>query len=132
MLASSGATEPAAAAHDPPVRERGGRERPDTRASGGMLALKEARWSLPRLEFGILTQAAWVKHLLNMHDGEVRFVGDTWWVDLRSFPASGGSHSVLLKRFWHNQTMRTEKTRNWAYWNHGAGQREQRLSLIHI
>ena len=26
-----------------------------------------------RLEFGILTQAAWVKHLLNMHDGEVRF-----------------------------------------------------------
>ena len=87
MLAASGATEPAAAAHDPPVRERGGRERrglvfteafPDTRASGGMLALKEAGWSLMRLEFGILTQAAWVKHLLNLHDGEVRFVGDPW------------------------------------------------------
>ena len=51
----------------------------------------------------------------------------TVWVDFWSFPASGGSHSVLLKRFWHNQTMRTEKTRNWAYWNHGAGQRDQWL-----
>ena len=92
---------------------------PDTRDSGGVLALKEAGWSMLRLEFGILTHAAWVKHLLNMHDGEVRFVGDPWWAPLN--PASGGSQSVFHSNFWHSQTMRTEKTRTWTYFNHGAG-----------
>ena len=141
MLAASGATEPAAAEHALPVRERGGRERrglvfteafPDTRESGGMLALKEAGWSMLKLELGILTHAAWVKHLLTMHDGEVRFVGDPWWVDTRSFPASGGSHSLCLVKFWHSQTMRKEKTRNWAFYNHGAGQRDQRWKEGHL
>ena len=120
MLAASGAREPAAAEHAPPLRERGGRERrglvfteafPDTRDSGGMLALNEAGWSMLRLEFGIPTQAAWVRHLLNLHDGEVRFVGDPWWVDVKLFRASGGSYSVCNSTFWHSQTMHTENTR---------------------
>ena len=50
----------------------------------------------------------------------------TVWLGVWSFPASGGSHSVLLKRFQHHQTMRTRKTHNLANWNHGAGQRDQR------
>ena len=131
MLAASGAPEPAAAEHALPVRERGGRQRrglvfteafPDTRDSGGVLPLEDSGWSMLRLEFGIYTHAAWVKHLLNMHDGEVRFVGDPWWKDC---PASGGSGwvdpSVSHVKFWHSQTMRTEKTRTWTYFNHGAG-----------
>ena len=137
MLAASGATEPAAAEHAAPVRERGGREGrglvftkafPDTRDSGGMLALTEADWGKLFLEFGVETQAGLVKHLLSLHDGEVRFVGDPRWVDVRSLPASGGfvsPSSLLHSRFRHCQTMRTEKTREWAFWNHGAGQRNR-------
>ena len=37
-------------------------------------------------------------------------------VGVKSFPASGGAHSVLLSKFWRSQTMRTEKIRDWAFW----------------
>ena len=132
--AASGATEPAPAGRASPVRERGGREGrglvcteayPDSRDSGGMQALTEAGWDTLRLEFGAETQAWFVNHLLNLHGGEVRYVGDPRLVDVRSLPASGGfvsPSSLLHSRLWHCQTMRTEKTREWAFWNHGAGQ----------
>ena len=89
--AASGATEPAPAGRASPVRERGGREGrglvyteayPDTRDSGGMKALTEAGWDTLRLEFGVETQAGLVNHLLNLHDGEVRFVGAPWWAEM--------------------------------------------------
>ena len=50
-------------------------------------------------------------------------------VDVRSLPASGGfvsPSSLLHSRVWHCKKMRTEKTREWAFGNHGAGQRNRR------
>ena len=58
----------------------------------------------------------------------MRYVGDPRLVDVRSLPASGefvSPSSLLHSRLWHCQTMRTEKTREWAFWNHGAGQRNR-------
>ena len=69
----------------------------------------------------MLNQLEWVKHLLNFHDGEVRFVGDPWWADVKD-PASGGP-DVLLPAFWHSQTMRTEQAKDWCFRSHGAGQK---------
>ena len=101
---------------------------PDARATGGNLALDDDGWWRLSEDLGIKNEAGLVKHLLNLHDGEVRFVGDPRWVDVRYLPASGGfvsPSSLLHSRLWHCQTMRTEKTREWAFWNHGAGQRNR-------
>ena len=66
-----------------------------------------------------------MKHLLNFHDGEVRFVGDPWWADVTD-PAFGGRLPNLhLPAFWHPQTMRTKQAKEWCFWRHGAGQKVQ-------
>ena len=41
-----------------------------------MLPLTGQSWGLLRTEVGIESQVEWVKHLVNLHDGEVRFVGE--------------------------------------------------------
>ena len=73
-------------------------------------------------EFGIETEDEFVKHLLNWHDGEVRFVGETWWMEVETLPVYDGMRCGLNHtRYWHAQTMRQEETRNWCFRNHGGG-----------
>ena len=79
-----------------------------------MKALTEAGWDTLRLEFGVETQAGLVKHLLSLHDGEVRFVGPPWWAEM------GPRDRVYHCRYWHAQTMSHKATRDWADWNHGG------------
>ena len=115
----------------PPVRERGTRQRgglvfteayPDTRTDGGMSPLTARGWQFLRLEFDMPNQLEWVKHLLNFHDGEVRFVGDPWWADVTDAASGGCMPNLRLPAFWHPQTMRTKRAKEWCFWNHGAGQ----------
>ena len=87
---------------------------PDTRGTGGVKALTPVGWYGLWVEFGIETEEQFVKHLLNFHDGEVRFVGPNWWEEV---PEHGLNHT----RYWHSQTMRTEKTRRWCWQSHGGG-----------
>jgi len=94
-----------------PVRERGGaagrglvftEAYPDTRETGGVRALTEAGWNGLYSEFKIETEDEFVKHLLNWHDGEVRFVGETWWMEVETLPVYDGMmrpepHQVLAR-----------------------------------
>ena len=70
----------------------------------------------------IHTEFEFVKHLLNWHDGEVRFVGELWWMEVETNPVYDGMTCGLNhSRYWHAQTMRQEETRNWCFRNHGGG-----------
>ena len=55
-----------------------------------------------------------VKHLLTLHDSEVRLVGESWWAP--RVPDSRAWFSLHDPRLWHYQTMRTQETRAWLYW----------------
>ena len=87
---------------------------PDTRATGGNLALDDDGWWRLSHELKIKNEAGLVKHLLNKHDGEMRLVGVDWWVDL---PATGGrgSNNVYHSRYFHSQTMCTEEMRKFCF-----------------
>ena len=80
-----------------------------------MLPLTEQSWGLLRTELGIESQVEWVKHLLNLHDGEVRFVGEPWWADMNGRASGGSLQSLYSPRLWHSQTLRTPQAREWAY-----------------
>jgi len=90
---------------------------PDTRATGGNLALDDDGWR-GLSELGIRDELALVSQLLNKHEGEMRLVGADSWVD---FSATGrdGRHIVYHSRFFHPQTMRTEEMRKFCFWDHG-------------
>ena len=72
---------------------------PDTSpASGGINPLSKDNVEGLSREFGIKTSAEFVKHLLTLHDGEVRLVGESHWV------SSPVDISVLRKAcFWQYQ-----------------------------
>ena len=55
---------------------------PDTRATGGNLALDDDGWWGLSEDLGIRDELALVTQLLNKHDGEMRLVGVDSWVDL--------------------------------------------------
>ena len=59
---------------------------PDTREIGGVRALTEAGWQQLDDAFAIKTELGFVKHLLNLHHGEVRFVGEPWWMEVETNP----------------------------------------------
>ena len=84
--------------------------------AGGMEPLDEgsAVWEILRCAFGVHTKADYVKHIVNKHDGEARFVGDAGW---EPFPASGGDDDVHVYKpcFWHYQFATTQETRGWLY-----------------
>ena len=88
---------------------------PDTRETGGVRALTEAGWNGLEAEFGIRTELGFVKHLLNLHHGEVRFVGEPWWEIVEM------TRDLYHSRYWHAQTMRYERTGDWCFHNHGGG-----------
>jgi len=90
---------------------------PDTRETGGVRALTKAGWNGLYEEFGIQTEHGFVRHLLNWHDGEVRFVGEPGWMEVERTWMTYLNHS----RYWHAQTMRQEETRKWCFHNHGGG-----------
>ena len=67
------------------------------------------------MELEVEAQADWVKHLLNMHDGEVRFVETPWWETVEM------TRDLNHSRYWHAQTMRHDTTADWCFYNHGGG-----------
>ena len=91
---------------------------PDTRKIGGVRALTEPGWNGLYAEFGIQTEHEFVKHLLNWHDGEVRFVGEPWWETVEM------TRDLYHSRYWHAQTMRHERTGDWCFHNHGGGRKK--------
>ena len=94
---------------------------PETRSAGGMLPMTEEGWRSLKKEVGIKTEAQWVRALFNLHDGEVRFVGNPGWVELPD------PDNLFHPHLWHSQTMRTPRARDWAHFHHGQGQTDQRL-----
>ena len=80
-----------------------------------MRAQPLAGWKGLEAEFRIRTELEFVKHLLNLHDREVRFVEEPWWeiVEMTSV--------LNHTRYWHAQTMRYETTSDWCFFNHGGG-----------
>ena len=91
---------------------------PDTRATGGVRGLTEAGWNGLYDEFNIRTELEFVKHLLNWHDGEVRFVGEPWWETVEM------TRDLYHSRYWHAQTMRYERIGDWCFHNHGGGRKK--------
>ena len=73
---------------------------PDTRATGGNLALDDDGWWRLHEDLGIRNEAALVKHLLNKHEGEMRLVGVDYWVDL-SGTGRDSRHIVYHSRLFH-------------------------------
>ena len=75
--------------------------------SCGMEALSEESWQALKQQFDLGSKADLVKHILTMHDGEARLVGDdeVWFL----FPVSDGSMflgvSTYIRKacFWHYQ-----------------------------
>ena len=69
-------------------------------ASGGTLPLGKENQDRLREQLGCNSWADYLKHILTLHDGEVRLVGNGGW---EVFPVSGG---MLRKQcFWHYQYM---------------------------
>ena len=71
-----------------PVSKRGGgagralvftEAYPDNRAIGGVRSLTKAGWNGLYEDLWIESEDQFVSHLLNLHDGEVRFVGAPRW-----------------------------------------------------
>ena len=57
-------------------------------------------------KYNIISDWALVKHIVNMHDGELRQVGEEAW---EIFPAPGGNLTHILKPvFWHHQTIQED------------------------
>jgi len=84
-------------------------------ASGGTLPLGKENQDRLREQLGCNSWADYLKHILTLHDGEVRLAGnggDSGGWDV--FPVSGG---MLRKQcFWHYQYMFEAETRQWLYY----------------
>ena len=75
---------------------------PDTNpANGGLQALSHVNKQNQCCQ--IKDNMELVKHIVSLHDGELRQVGEAVW---ELFPAPGGEHLDLFKAvFWHHQTI---------------------------
>ena len=69
-------------------------------------------WDEIKAKLRISDHKDYVKHLLNAHEGEARFVGDldTW----EEFPVSGGRQHWNAC-YWSYQFARTKETRKWLF-----------------
>ena len=76
-----------------------------------MQPLSSDAWLRIKREFKVKSEVDYVKHLLNAHEGEARFVGDEGWYD---FPASG-EVQPWNARFWSYQFVQTHDTRKYLY-----------------
>ena len=98
---------------------------PDTRETGGVRALTDEGWEGLWRDLRISKESEFVKHLLELHSGEVRFVREPEWMD---FPISDGGFlfGVNHRRFWHSQTMRHDETAGSAGDDNAGIRREKR------
>ena len=97
---------------------------PETRVSGGLMPLTQSDWQDLYDDMWIEYEYEWLTHLMNRHNGEVRFVGDAQWeeVEVETLPSWCGCQcTVYHSRFWHDQTLRTKETRQWSWKTFGAG-----------
>ena len=85
-----------------------------TPASGGTRAMTETGWQVLRAEAGVQDAADYVKHILNKHEGEAKFVGDTQWQEVT--PDSVGQDGIFGSCFWQYQFCRQQNTRQYL-WN---------------
>ena len=67
-------------------------------ASGGKHPLSDEGWRRLTSAWKFNTTSDYVKHMLTLHDGELRSVGNEAW---ERIPASGGIHRKAC--FWHYQ-----------------------------
>ena len=75
-------------------------------AAGGLQPLSHVNKRNLFHKYNIINDFALVKHIANMHDGELRQVGEEVW-DI--FPAPGGNPTHILKPvFWHHQTIQED------------------------
>ena len=88
-----------------------------------MQMLEESVWRELQDETRGLRTIDFVKHLLTLHDGEVRHVGKSWWALLAPWWAH---HDPCL---WHYQTVRAPWTHEWLYWRSRDPRREQKESV---
>ena len=78
---------------------------PDTNPAngGGLQPLSHVNKTNLRRRFNIENDFELMKHIANLHDGELRMAGEETW---EMFPAPGGDHEDLFKHvFWHHQTV---------------------------
>ena len=80
--------------------------------AAGVTPLSKEMWEQMKWKFRMNGKEDYVKHLLNAHEGEARFVGesDSW----EEFPASGGGrHWNAI--YWSYQFVRTMEVRKYLY-----------------
>ena len=80
--------------------------------AAGVRPLSKEMWEQMKAKFRMRGKEDYVKHLLNAHEGEARFVGESdSWVE---FPASGGGqHCNAI--YWSYQFARTKEVRKYLY-----------------
>jgi hypothetical protein len=82
-------------------------------ASGGTQRMGDRTWQSLKKEMGLQSKADYVKHMLTMHDGEVRLVGaEDFYIALEEF-APG--ESLYHPCFWNYQFATHAETRQWLY-----------------
>ena len=75
---------------------------PDTNpALGGLQVLSHVNRENLAKQYKMKDNMDLVKHIVNLHDGEVRQVGEESWVE---FPACGGD-DIFKACFWHYQAV---------------------------
>jgi len=91
-------------------------------ASGGTKRLSEEGWQTLKTEWQLSGYDEYVKHICELHAGEARLVGETWWQSLEgdlNAPASGGEYKKAC--FWHCQFMSHVDAKQFL---HSRGQEE--------
>ena len=77
----------------------------------GIVQLSDQKWQGIKARFSnVQTKADYLKHMLALHDGEMRFVVDPGWTP---FQASGGDE--YKARYWEYQYARTARVRKFLF-----------------
>ena len=110
---------------------------PETRKSHGLLALTHTGWRSLFDDVEVGLERKWVQHLLNLHNGEVRLVGDPRWEEVTVWHKHFWGAIPWHCQFWHDQTLRTYAARDWAWRTYGAGckrsaEKERNLTRLEV
>ena len=110
---------------------------PETRKSHGLMALTNSGWRSLFDDVEVGLERKWVQHLLNLHDGEVRLVGDPRWEEVTVWHKHFWGAIPWHCRFWQDQTLRTYAARHWAWTTYGAGckrsaEKERNLTRLEV